>query len=63
MAKISEPYSAGLSVQSLDADSLLKAARTILRDYARFTRNALECGKALRARSWKPLLELIEGSE
>lgn len=61
MARIAEPNSAGVSVRALDPGSILEAARTIVRDYARFSRNALEAGKALRARSWTPLIELLDG--
>ncbi|MGH8248152.1 MAG: glycosyltransferase, partial [Gammaproteobacteria bacterium] len=62
MAKIMEPHSAGIAVPELDAGSILRAARTILGDYDRYRRSALAGGVKLRKRSWKPLLELIDGS-
>ncbi len=62
MAKIMEPQSAGIAVSDLDPGSILQAVRAILKDYDRYQGSALAAGVALRTRSWKPLLELIDGS-
>jgi glycosyltransferase involved in cell wall biosynthesis len=62
MARIVEPYSAGIAVKSLDAGSIFDAVRSLIGDYARFSRNAIQGGNALRARSWKPLLDLIDAN-
>ena len=58
-AELIKPFSAGIELQTLDAASLLKAAREIKRDYAVFQAGARAAGKAQNRKSWAPLLELL----
>jgi glycosyltransferase involved in cell wall biosynthesis len=59
MARIIEPFSAGVASQALDPGALLEAVRTIADDYPRYTRNAMLAGVSLRNRSWSPLLSRL----
>ena len=58
-ADLIKPFGAGIELQTLDAASLLNAARAIQRDYAVFQAGARAAGKAQNRKSWAPLLELL----
>ena len=58
-AELIKPFGAGIELQTLDAASLLNAARKIQRDYAVFQAGARAAGKAQNRKSWAPLLELL----
>ncbi len=58
-AELIKPFNAGIELQTLDAASLLNAARKIQRDYAVFQAGARAAGKAQNRKSWAPLLELL----
>ena len=52
-------YGAGISVEEPAAESLYRAAKAILENYAEFRRNALAAGAAEAGRSWTPQLERL----
>ena len=58
-ADLIKPFGAGIELNTMDAASLLNAARKIQRDYAVFQSGARAAGKALNRKSWAPLLELL----
>ena len=61
-AELIKPFGAGIELKTLDAASLLNAAREIQRDYAVFQAGARAAGKAQNRKSWAPLLELLPRS-
>ena len=58
-AELIKPFGAGIELQTLDAASLLNAAREIQRNYAVFQAGARAAGRAQNRKSWAPLLELL----
>jgi len=58
-AKLIKPFHAGVALDTLDAPSLLSAARKIQRDYTVFQAGARAAGQAQNRKSWAPLLELL----
>lgn len=51
--------SAGAVLEEFDPDSIIVAARRIMKDYAIYRKNALAGGAALQERSWEPLLARV----
>jgi len=52
--------SAGVALEDMGAESMLGAAQTMMASYDRYRANALAAGRRLSARSWAPLLSLLQ---
>jgi len=60
MAKLIEPFGAGVAIEEPTPGNLHRAVTHIIGDYARFQEGAFRAGQAQAQKSWGVLLDLLE---
>jgi len=60
MAKLIEPFGAGVAVEEPTPGNLHRAVTQIIDDYAAFRDRAFHAGQAQAQKSWQVLLDLLE---